>query len=180
MKLTLVASSLARSKLSAGPTRTVSRVGVEIDHVDGLGAGEPEPLALSDGVVGDAGVGAHHAPVAIHDRPWLEGVGPTPAQESPVVVVGDEAQLLALRGLRRRQTEAACVLPDLVLREVAHGKARRRKLLLGEGPEEVRLVLARVAAAPEQGATRRRVLRDARVVAGGHRRGVPGPRAAEK
>ena len=112
--------------------------------------------------------------------PGRNDLGSPAPEESPVVVVRDEADLLALGRLGGGQAEPAGLRAHLVLHERADGKAGGGQLLLGQRPEKVGLILPRVAAAPEQVASRRLVAGDARIVAGRHRHRVPRPRAGEQ
>src|SRR6267378_1878662 len=141
---------------------------------DDLGAARPdaEPAPLTDRVAGNAGVRAEHAALTVDDRARPEHVRIPAAQETAIVVVGHEADLLALGLVGRDEAESARVRADLVLGEIADRKMRRRKLRLIERPEEIGLVLARVAPAPQEPAPARRVPRDARVMAGRHAGGV--------
>src|SRR2546425_812216 len=94
--------------------------------------------------------------------------------DAAVVMVGHEADLLALGLVRRGQPPATRVGPHLLLRQVAHGKARGGELGLRERPQKIGLVLSNVAPSPEQVASRRAVARHPRVVSGGDGGGVPG------
>src|SRR2546425_1189384 len=86
------------------------------------------PATLADRVGRDAGVGTEHAAIPVDDGPRLEQVRVAPAQEAAVVVVGHEADLLALRLVGRDEAEPPRVRAHVVLVEVAHGKVRRREL----------------------------------------------------
>src|SRR6266850_1696749 len=119
--------------------------GVDVRHIQGAALPDAEPAPLTDRVAGDAGVGAEHATVTVDDRARPEHVRIPAAQETAIVVVGHEADLLALRLVGRDEAESARVRADLVLVEIADGKMRRCQLRLIERPEEIGLVLARVA-----------------------------------
>ena len=123
---------------------------------------------------------AEYPALAVHDRAGAEDTGLTAPQEGAVVIVGDEADLLALGLVGRREPEAPRVRPHLVLRQLADGKARCRELLLRERPEEVGLILPRVTGAQEQMPARRRVAPHARVVARRDGRRVPGASPPEE
>src|SRR2546425_903480 len=101
---------------------------VDVDDVARAPLPEAEPATLADRVGRDAGVGAEHAAVPVDDGPRLEQVRVAPAQEAAVVVVGHEADLLALRLVGRDEAEPPRVRAHVVLVEVAHGKVRRREL----------------------------------------------------
>ena len=101
---------------------------VDVDDVARAPLPETEPATLADRVGRDAGVGAEHAAIPVDDGPRLEQVRVAPAQEAAVVVVGHEADLLALRLVGRDEAEPPRVRAHVVLVEVAHGKVRRREL----------------------------------------------------
>src|SRR5882672_5122439 len=153
---------------------------VDVRHIQGAALPDAEPAPLTDRVAGDAGVGAEHATVTVDDRARPENVRIPAAQETAIVVVGHEADLLALPLVGRDEAESARVRADLLLVEIADGKMRRCELRLIERPEEIGLVLACVAPPAQEPAPARRVLRDARVMAGGHAGGVPGTRPREQ
>src|SRR5439155_27265683 len=111
-------------------------LGIELDDIQGSPHGEAEPLLLPDGVAGDAAVRPEHPPLEVDNGAGAEHAGLTAAQEAAVVVVRDEADLLALGLVRRHQPEAPRMAPHLVLRQLADGKARRLELRLRQRPEE--------------------------------------------
>src|SRR2546421_675839 len=154
--------------------------GVDVRHIQGATLPDAEPAPLTDRVAGDAGMRTEHAALSVDDRAGPEHVRIPAAQETAIVVVGHEADLLALGLVGRDEAESARVGADRVLVEIPDGKMRRGKLRLIERPEEIGLVLARVAAAPQEPAPARRVPRDARVMARGHAGGVPRTRPREQ
>src|SRR6266404_3971932 len=154
--------------------------GVDVRHIEGAALPDAEPAPLTDRVAGDARVRAEHAALTVDDRARPEHARIPAAQETAIVIVGHEADLLALRLVGRDEAESARVRADLVLVEVADGKMRCCELRLIERPEEIGLVLARVPPAPQEPAPARRVPRDARVMAGGHAGSVPGTRPREQ
>ena len=154
--------------------------GVDVRHIEGAALPDAEPAPLTDRVAGDARVRAEHAALSVDDRARPEHARIPAAQETAIVIVGHEADLLALRLVGRDEAESTRVRADLVLVEIADGEMRRCELRLIERPEEIGLVLARVAPAPQEPAPARRIPRDARVMAGGHAGGVPGTRPREQ
>ncbi len=123
---------------------------------------------------------SEHAALPIDDGARTKRGGDAVAQESPVVVVGDEADLLALRLVGRHQAQRPRLVAHRFLRQLPHGEPRRGELLLGERPEEIRLVLVGITAAPEQVTSRGLVASDSRVVTRRHRGRVPGAGAMEQ
>src|SRR6267143_1660243 len=157
-----------------------ARARLDVRHIEDAALPDAEPAPLTDRVAGNAGVRAEHAALTVDDRARPEHVRIPAAQETAIVVVGHEADLLALRLVGRDEAESARVRADLLLVEIADGKMRRCELSLIERPEEIGLVLARVAPPAQEPAPARRVLRDARVMASGHAGGVPGTRPREQ
>src|SRR5581483_7130498 len=125
------------------------RLGVDLDDVARLGGREEQPAALADRVVDEAAVRAEHLAVAIEDWARADRVWRVPGDEAAVVVVGDEADLLALRLVGCHESELARPGAHLVLRHPAEGEERAAQELLRQGVEHVALVLARVEAAAE-------------------------------
>ena len=123
--------------------------GVELEHIGGLAEGYAEPLALTDGVVGIALMGAEGAPTLI-DKPTLPHelvyLGTVLAQEVAIVAL-DEADLhaLALGGLQG-ETAVGKVLAHGALLHAAEGEEAAREHLLPQAPEEIALVLEDVVA----------------------------------
>ena len=103
-----------------------------------------------------------------------------PAKEPAIVVVGDEADLLALRLVDSHESQGTCLVANGVLGQVADWEAGRRELVLGQRPQEVRLILSSVRTAPQEIASGGLVSRDPRVVSGGHGDGIPGPRPTKQ
>ena len=84
-----------------------------------------------------------------------------------VVAVGHEADLLAVRLVRDTQAPRERDPPDVVFRHLTDREQRARELRLGQGEEEIRLVLAMVDAA-QQVIDAPGVARHAGIVAGRH------------
>src|SRR5205814_10601462 len=93
------------------------------------------------------------------------------------VVVRDEADLLAVRLLGDRQTAPAGVLPYRDLRPIADRKQGACELILAEREQKVRLILAGIHAALQDGAARGTVALDARGTARGDGVGAEAARA---
>src|SRR3989442_10768204 len=156
------------------------RRGVERRDVDRAAQSQAEPTTLADRVVREALVLAHDPTGPVHDGAATEGAGNARAQEAAIVVVGDEADLLALGLLGRDEPEGPGLVPHLGLGQCADGKAGRAELRRAERPQEIGLILAGVCAPPEEKAPGTRVARDARVVARGHRGRVPRARPTQE
>ena len=90
-------------------------------HEERLRSGDPQPLALSHSEVVDAGVPAQYVPLRVDDipRPLTE---PFP-QEASVIVVGDEADLLALDRVVGFQPRLACERAHLDFAQMAERQA---------------------------------------------------------
>src|SRR5207253_10261919 len=81
------------------------RRGVERRDIDRAAQSQAEPTTLADRVIREALVLAHDPPGSVHDGSATEGAGNARAQEAAIVVVGDEADLLALGFLGRDEPE---------------------------------------------------------------------------
>src|SRR5437762_11780264 len=99
------------------------RLRFEVDDVRRPPQGETEPLLLTDRVPRDAAVSAEYPALAVHDGASAEDAGLTAPQEGAVVIVGDEADLLALGLVGRRQPRAPRAGPHLVLRQLGDANA---------------------------------------------------------
>src|SRR5215471_18095590 len=100
---------------------------------------------------------AKQAALAVNDRARAKGLWNAGPQEASVVAIGDEADFLAFRLVGRHEPELASLVPDGGLGQVPDGKSSRHQLILRERPEEVRLVLVKVAATPQQVPARARI-----------------------
>ena len=152
------------------------RGGQHLADVDRLTERDPQPVALPHGVMGVAGVRADAGAIDVDDRSRVARVAAALLEQRAVVAERDEADLLALRLVRRRQLELGRDPPDLRLGQVAEREARASQLLLVEHPQEVGLVLVGIRGAEEAPAAV--AVLEARVVAGGDRIGSIGGQAA--
>src|SRR5215470_9389119 len=89
---------------------------------------EPETAALTHRVRSQSRVLAEHAAVAIYDRSGRKGLRDASAEKAAVVVVWNEANLLAFGLLRRHQPERTRARSHLGLGERADRKPRGREL----------------------------------------------------
>src|SRR5690606_34451835 len=97
-----------------------------------------QPLMLADDFAGEQ-----------PDRAGLHRSGAVVPQETPVVPIGDEAQVLAVVLAGDRQAEAAGEFSHLILRVPTDGEPGVPQLLLRQNAEDVTLILAGVGAAPQ-------------------------------
>src|SRR5215218_509507 len=97
--------------------------GVKMEHVERLRAGDPDALALPDGVVDQAAVRADHRAVRIDDLAGYGHVRPPLLDEIGVAALADEADFLALGLVRDRQAEGVRELPHLRLGQVPKREA---------------------------------------------------------
>src|SRR5215467_13093938 len=101
---------------------------VELRDVHGPPRAEPETAALTHRVRSQSRVLAEYAAVAIYDRSGRKGLGDASAEKAAVVVVWNEANLLAFGLLRRHQPERTRARAHLGLGERADRKPRGREL----------------------------------------------------
>ena len=120
-----------------------------------------------------------HRTLGIDDSSRAEDGGVAATQEAAIVVVGDEADLLAFGLVGGDETEAPRAISNRLFGEMADGEACRGQLRLRQRPQEIRLVLPRIDALPEETATAA-VASDTRVVPRRDGAGVPGERALEE
>src|SRR5207249_1989556 len=88
-----------------------------------------------------------------------------PAQELPLALAREEAEVLALGAARHLEVRAGCDLPDLRLRQRSQGKAKACEGARAKPGEHVRLVLGGVGSRGEKRAIP--VVDDPGVVPGG-------------
>src|SRR3954462_15199928 len=98
----------------------------------------------------DALVAAQYPPGGVDDGAGLIDLGRALRHEGGVIIVGDEADLLAVRLVCHRQAGPAWVLAARVLRPVADREHGARELLLRQREKEIRLILRRVGAALQE------------------------------
>jgi len=153
---------------------------IEGRDVAWAGSRDPKPPSLANGVVRQSSMLSKHRPLPIHDRAGSEGVGSAPLEKPSVVVVRNETDLLALGLVGGDEAQGPGLGAHLLLGQFAHGKPCRGELGLAQRPQEVRLVLSRISAAPEQIPSRGAIVRDPRVVARRHSGRVPGARAMKQ
>ena len=92
-----------------------------------------------------------------------------PAEESGIIPVWDEADILALLLLRVAEALPCGNGPDLLLGQPPQGESAAGQLLLGQAVQHVALVLLRVEGLFQQTAASGAVPLHAHIVAGGHR-----------
>jgi hypothetical protein len=96
-----------------------SRLGKDAQDVELPGGGDPQSLPLPNREVVHPAVGAEDTPVTIEDRTRVVLGGGLALHEAGIVVVGNEADLLALRLVRVGQAPLAGERAHLCLLEVA-------------------------------------------------------------
>src|SRR5262249_6902936 len=125
-------------------------------------------------------VGAECVSKSIHDRARPEDLGRAATEKAPVVVIGHETDVLALGLVGRDESQTARLGAHVVLRELADWKPGGGELALRQRPEEIGLVLADVPGPEQEMAPGRRIARDPRIMAGGHRGGIPRAGASQQ
>ncbi|TPW00551.1 MAG: Uncharacterized protein FD125_3105, partial [bacterium] len=112
---------------------------------------------------------AEDAALRIHDGPRGLRRLQMLAQEAILVAVAHEADVLAVRLLRRAQAQVPRDRADLGLGQLPQRKQRPGQLRLGQVEEDVRLVLRGIRGAAQHRAAAGGVMRHAGVMAGGDR-----------
>ena len=172
-------------ELGPGPDRDRVGAGVGGDHVERLGGGDADAAALADGEVVVAAVAADRAAGAVEHGAVAVGEAAVAAQEAALALTGEEAEVLALRPCARPRGRGGRRSP-----------APRAWSARSAGRRAGRAAPAAAPPACSSGpwprrrrwpAAARRVLDDARVVAGdagdrrrAARRGRPSPRSAPR
>ncbi len=143
-------------------------------HVDRVPHRQVQPAPLANREMLMPGVRAHLAPLPIDDVSLAHLARRPPRHQAGVVVVGHEADLLAVGLVEHVQAPVLGHLPHLVLVIRPHWQQHVIKPIARAAKEDVGLVLAGVAAAHEHRPPGGVAL-DARVMPGGDVVGVDGP-----
>src|SRR5690606_848569 len=125
-------------------------------------AADAEPVTLAERVERESPMPSDRLAVDAADRAGPRG--DVAREEFAERTLADEADPRAVLLLRDRQVRGASDLAHLVLRELAERKQHVAKIVLGDGVQEIALVLARIDALQQIRAAGRRV--DAGVVTG--------------
>ncbi len=137
--------------------------------VEPFSCGDAELSSLSHGEEGDAVVLAHDLSAGHDDLSGFEDLGCMVLQKCAVVVVRDEADLLALGPLRSREVERPCLFAHFCFFHPAQWKEHVRELVLGQAVQEVALVFAGVGAFLQEKTVCCRIVFDTGIVAGGEK-----------
>ena len=121
--------------------------------VQGTPPADPQAPALSDGVAGEAPVPPQHPARRVHKIPRLQRQPPVP-EEGGVVPAGDKADVLTVRLPGAGEAPRLRKGPHIPLLQLSQRQKQPAELLLGEGVEEIALVLAPVPAPEEPPAAR--------------------------
>ena len=131
----------AVTKIFVGSHHHAAGLGLYPDHIGRHAERHADAAALPYGVAVVAVVLTEHVALGVYDVAGSVDVGAVLLHEAGVVVVGDEAHILALGLLGGQQAEAAGMVSHLVLRHVAEGEEGARQGVGCDGKEEVGLVL---------------------------------------
>jgi len=153
-------------------------VGLDPNHPSGLAQRHAEAPALADGEPLVAGVHANDTTTLIDDLARSLDIWAVLLHEGPVVIIRDEADLLALRLVCGDQVEAIRQLANLGLVETAEGEQGVVDGTLGHGKQEIGLILPWIDRRGEAAAIRG--VDDAAVVAGSEVAGPERQRAREQ
>src|SRR5881275_2685745 len=141
-----------RGERRAGPHHHRLRAGVLADHVERRRAGYAETAPLADREQVLAAVVAHDPAPEVDDRPPVGMKLSVAPQEARTVGPGEEAEVLALRAVGHGQSRVTCDLAHLRLRKLAEREVEPVEVGRTQTSEHVRLVLALVGGAADQGA----------------------------
>src|SRR6266704_1572350 len=140
-------------QLVPGSDHHFTRFRSDRDHVHRLTESAGEAAALSDGVAREAGVHAHDLAAGRDERAGHERGGvhrEMALEDADVVVIGDEADLDRFGLVGRDEPEPPGDRAGLALGERSHGREHARHDRAVDAPQEIRLVLLRVAAAEQR------------------------------
>ena len=141
-------------EVRAGTDHDLVAGGIEADHEQRLGGGDPEAAALADREMHDAVVTAEHAAIDVHDIAGLDGAGPQLLDHVGIAAAGHEADVLAVRLRRHRQRQRRRLPPDLGLGKRAQGKPQPLELSPRRREQEIALVAVGIGGAVQAGAVR--------------------------
>src|SRR5205807_7142993 len=137
------------------------RLRADLYDVQRLGAAAGEAPALADRIAGESRVLADHLAAHRHQRAGGERRrigGQMPLQHTHVIVIGDEADLDRLRLVGRDEPEAARDRAGLALGERTDRGEHAAYDRAVDAPQEVGLVLLRIAPAEQRAVARHYVM----------------------
>ncbi len=160
---------------AARPHGDGGRGRIQMRHEERSLAGDAQPFPLADGEGRDAAMSAQGLAAGINNGTWPQSLGATSAQIGHIVVVGNEADLLAVGLGVHRQAHGTCLRTHIFLAgHVAQGKQYAPQELACNSEQHVGLVLVPRRLAQDRWTTANR--QNARIVAGGHPRNPQGVR----
>lgn len=107
-----------------------------------LSEADAQSSALSDGVPPDPFMGAQHLAVPVDETALGRLLTGIAAEEGGKIPIGNKADILAVLFGKDRKPGLPCHLPDLLLTVGIEGQHHPGKLLLGQRPQHIALVLA--------------------------------------
>src|SRR5206468_3497175 len=125
------------------------RLGVDLDDVEWMRMRDPKSLALADGEMLVASVGADGFAARVDELAFAERVGGAALDEARVVLVRNEADFLAVGLVVDGEIQLVCDFAHAGLFKFADGEQRVRKRVSGHAEEDVALILAMIETAHE-------------------------------
>src|SRR5207244_13441719 len=101
--------------------------GIHAYDVEALRRREPKSASLACSIERHSAMRAQHRPIRADERPWPRSLRGLLLQETAIVALRDEADLLALLDLVHRQPDRFRLGPDFILAHAADGKEDARK-----------------------------------------------------
>src|SRR6185437_7381634 len=130
-----------------GADNDATRLRLDPQHVERLGGGDADALALAHREPGYAVMPPEHGAGGVDDVAGLAGLGAQPRDDLGVGTLRHEADVLAIGLLRDRQGEVPGERAGLVLLQPAERKAQEVELVAGRAVEEIALVARGVGGA---------------------------------
>src|SRR4029077_11932374 len=126
-----------------------ARTGVELQHVKRHRRRNADPTPLADRVIDDAVMTTKHPAIGMDDIAGLRRTRAQPLDDLRVAASRHEADVLAIRFLRRHQPKFARDISRLLFGQIAKREAQEVELLEWRGEQEIALVALLVLGAVE-------------------------------
>src|SRR5438876_4898766 len=115
---------------------------VHAHDIEALRRRESKPAPLARSIERHPAMSAQHRPIRADERPWPRGLRGLLLQETAIVALCHEADLLALLNLVSRQPDRFRLGPYVLLAQAADGKEDARQPCSVQAVQEIALVLS--------------------------------------